>query len=109
MNPRPERPEFGAVPTSAPGAESPSGADVIVSILPSEISSNAVVGARTGFVNFTVRERSAILDDDRDKMSRSGKRALANSKYRQAQPYYLTVFSIGVTRAHSKTVRMTVK
>ena len=66
------------------GAESPSGPDVIVSLFPSDLSSNAVVGVRTGLANFTVRERSAILDDDRDKISRSGKRVLANQKYRQA-------------------------
>jgi len=82
---------------------------VIVSIFPSDLSSNAVVGVRTGLANFTVRERSAILDDAGYKMSRSGKRVQANQKYRQAQPGDLTVFSIGVARAHSKTVRMTVK
>jgi hypothetical protein len=49
------------------------------------------------------------LDDARDKISHSGKRVLAKQKYRQAQPGDLTVFSIGVGRAHSKTVRMTVK
>ena len=42
-------------------------------------------------------------------MSRSGKRVLANLKYRQAQPGDLTVLSIGGARAHSKTVRTTVK
>jgi hypothetical protein len=94
---------------SAVGAESPSGPDVNVSLFPSDLSSNAVVGVRTGLANFTVRERSAILDDDRDKISRSGKRLLANQKYRQAKPSDLTVFSTGVTRAHTKTVRMTVK
>ena len=94
---------------SAVGAGSPSGPDVIVSIFPINLSLNAVVGIRTVLANFTVRERSAILDDDRDKISRSGKRVLADQKYRQAQPGDVTVFSIGVTRAHSKTIRMTVK
>ena len=82
---------------------------MIVSIFPSDLSPNAVDSVRTGLANFTVREKSEILDDDRDKISRSGKRVLANQKYRQAQPGGLTVFSIGVTRAHSKTVRITVK
>jgi hypothetical protein len=82
---------------------------VIVSIFPSDLSPNAVVGVRTGLANFTVRERSAILDDDRDKISRSGKPVMAKPKYRQAQPGDLTVFSISVTRAHSKTVRVTDK
>lgn len=104
-----ERQVSGRVPTSARGAESPSGPDVIVSIFSSDLSPNAVVGVRTGLANFTVRERSAILDDAGDKISRSGKRVLANQKYRQAQPGDFTVFSIGVTRAHSKTVRITVK
>ena len=90
-------------------AESPSGADAAASIFPSDLSPNVVVGERTGLANFTVRERSEILGDAGDRISRSGKRVLANQKYRQAQPGDLTVFSIGVARAHSKTVRMTVK
>eukprot|EP01037_Dinobryon_pediforme_P016568 gene16568-16749_t len=45
------------------GAESPSDANVIASIFPSDLSPNAVVGVRTGLPNFTARERSAILDD----------------------------------------------
>jgi hypothetical protein len=43
------------------------------------------------------------------KFSRSGKRILANQKYRQAQSCDLTVFSLRVARAHSKTAGMTVK
>jgi len=104
-----ERRVPGEAPTSALGAESPSGTVVIDSIFPSDLSPNAVVGVRTGLANFTVRERSGILDDAGDKISRSGKRVLANQKYRQAQHGDLTVFSIGFTRAHSKTVRITVK
>jgi hypothetical protein len=104
-----ERQVSGGVPMSAVGAESPSVLDVIVSIFRSDLRPNAVVGGRTGLADFTVRERSAILDDVRDKISRSGKCILANSKYRQAQLGDLTAFSVGVTRAHSKTVRMTVK
>ena len=99
----------GGAVISACGAESPSSAVVMDSILPSDLSPYAVVGIRTGLANFTVRERSAIFGDAGDKISRSGKRVLANQKYRQAQPGGLTVFSIGVARAHSKTVRMTVK
>ena len=63
---------------------------MIDSIFPSDLSPNSVVGVRTGLANFTVRERSGILDDAGDKISRSGKRVLANQKYRQAQPGALT-------------------
>ncbi len=94
---------------SAVGAESPSSAVVIDSIFPSDLSPYAVVGIRTGLTNFTDRERSVILDDYDQIYSRSGKRILTDQKYRQSQPRILTVFSLSVARAHSKTVRMTVK
>ena len=47
--------------------------NVIVSIFSSDLSPNAVVGVRTGLANFTVRERSAILDDAGDKNVPFGK------------------------------------
>jgi len=94
---------------SASGAESPSGADVTASIFPLDLSPNAVVGERTAFAKFTDRERSVILQGFDRIFSRSGKRVLTNQKYRQSKPPILTVFSLGVTRAHSKTVRITVK
>jgi hypothetical protein len=50
-----------------------------------------------------------ILDDYDKKYSRSGKRVLTDQKYRQSQPRILTVFSLSVAQAYSKTVKMTVK
>ena len=90
---------------SPSGAGSPSSAVLIDSIFPSDLSPNAVVGVRTGLPNFTARERSAILDDAGDKISRSGKCCRVDQKYRQTQPRDLTVFSPGVARAHSETVK----
>ena len=58
-----ERRVSGDTSMSGVGAESPSDANVIASIFPSDLSPNAVVGVRTGLPNFTARERSTILDD----------------------------------------------
>jgi len=74
------------------GAESPSGADVIASIFPSELSANTIARERTGLVKFTDRERPTILVDVGDNTFPLGKAVLANQKYRQAQPCDLTVF-----------------
>ena len=58
---------------SGVGAKSPSGADVIASIFPSELSPNTVARERTGFAKFTDRERSTILVDAGDKTFPLGK------------------------------------
>jgi hypothetical protein len=94
---------------SSAGAQSPSGADVIASISSSDLSRNAVLRERASLAKFTDRERSAILDGFERNFSRSGKCVLAERIYRQTQPRDLTLFSQGVSHAHSKTVRMTVK